>query len=417
MTAFVFNTYLLLMYAILVMWMAAGFTMLEAGSVSSRNASVICLKNLCLYAVAGLAYYLLGYNLMYVDVGQWAGSFQVPYTPTAAEAAVLEGGKAPEAMGDSATGADWFFQMVFVATTASILSGAIAERVKLWVFLLFVTGLCALVYPLVGAWAWGGGWLAKLGFHDFAGATVVHSTGGWAALAGAVVLGPREGRFPAHGPPKPIPASNVPLATLGVFILWMGWFGFNAGSQLRFAEPADAVRTSAILINTNLSAASGLVCAFALARVTGRRLDLLVVLNGAIAGLVAITAAADFADHRLALLIGAVGGAISTVGIWMLRALRIDDVVGAIPAHLGAGIWGTLATPLTTDASLLVQAIGAACVGLFVFLVAITTWLALEWSVGARVSAQVEAAGQDASELGIAAYPDFAAPAPDRPGA
>ena len=417
MTAFVFNTYLLLMYAILVMWMAAGFTMLEAGSVSSRNASVICLKNLCLYAVAGLAYYLLGYNLMYVDVGQWAGSFQVPYTPTAAEAAVLEGAAAPETMGDSATGADWFFQMVFVATTASIPSGAIAERVKLWVFLLFVTGLCALVYPLVGAWAWGGGWLAKLGFHDFAGATVVHSTGGWAALAGAIVLGPREGRFPAHGPPKPIPASNVPLATLGVFILWMGWFGFNAGSQLRFAEPADAVRTSAILINTNLSAASGLVCAFALARVTGRRLDLLVVLNGAIAGLVAITAAADFADHRLALLIGAVGGAISTAGIWMLRALRVDDVVGATPAHLGAGIWGTLATPLTTDASLLVQAIGVACVGLFVFLVAISAWLALEWSVGARVSAQVEAAGQDASELGIAAYPDFAVLATDRPEA
>ena len=411
MTPFVFNTFLLLLFAIIVMWMCAGFTMLEAGSVSARNASVICLKNLCLYAVAGLAYYLVGYNLMYLDVGQWFGTLKVPYTPTPHEAALLAG----ETQGtvdmatDYASGADWFFQMVFVATTASILSGTIAERVKIWVFLAFVTVLCGVIYPLVGAWSWGGGWLSEMGFQDFAGATVVHSTGGWAALAGTLVLGPRAGRFPPGGKPRPIPASNVPLATLGVFILWMGWFGFNAGSQLRFAGVGDAVRASAILINTNLSAASGLVSAFLASRLVRRRTDLLVVLNGAIAGLVAITAAPDFADHRLALLVGAGGGILSAFAIAGLERLRIDDVVGAVPAHLVAGVWGSLITCVTTGAPLVVQGIGVVSVGCFVFAVSIVCWLALEWTFGARVSAAVEAAGQDAAELGVAAYPDFAA--------
>ena len=303
---YVFNTFILLLFAVIVMWMCAGFTMLEAGSVSSRNASVICLKNLGLYAVASLAYYALGYNLMYVDVGRWAGTLKVPYEIALAEATLLadSGGETLQPTSDYASGADWFFQMVFVATTASILSGAIAERVKLWVFMVFIALLCSLIYPIVGAWAWGGGWLQTLGFQDFAGGTVVHSTGGWAALAGVLVMGPRAGRFPRGRPQKRIPASNVPLATLGVFILWMGWFGFNAGSQLRFAEAADAVRASTILINTNLAAACGLVSAFLVSRLILRRTELLGILNGAIAGLVAIAAGPDFTDHRMALVVG-----------------------------------------------------------------------------------------------------------------
>ena len=413
MSPFVLNTYLTLGCAILVMWMAAGFTMLEAGSVSSKNASVICLKNLCLYAVAGAAYYAVGYHLMYTDVDQWYGVLGRLYAPTAHETALLAGrtgggggGGAPDT--DAASGADWFFQMVFVATTASIVSGTLAERVKLRVFLVFTALLCALLYPLVGAWTWGGGWLSQAGFHDFAGATVVHSVGGWAALCGAIVLGPREQRFPHGQAGRPIPASNVPLATMGVFILWMGWFGFNMGSQLRFADPADAVRASAILVNTNLAAVGGLLTALLLSRTRQGTLNLLVVLNGALAGLVAITAAPDIADPRLALGVGAGGGLVSSIGIWLLQWMRVDDVVGAIPAHLGGGIWGTLAAALTTEASLLVQAIGVVSVGIAVVAASCTVWLLLDWTVGARVSAEVEAAGQDAAELGVAAYPDFA---------
>ena len=406
---YVFNTFILLLFAVIVMWMCAGFTMLEAGSVSARNASTICLKNVGLYAVASLAYYVLGYNLMYVDVDRWAGTFAIPYEIDPTEAVLLAGGNetAPPPTADYASGADWFFQMVFVATTASILSGAIAERVKLWVFMIFVAVLCGLIYPLVGAWTWGGGWLQAMGFQDFAGGTVVHSTGGWAALAGVLVMGPREGRFPKGRPQQRIPASNVPLATLGIFILWMGWFGFNAGSQLRFAEPAEAVRVSVVLINTNLAAASGLVAAFLVSRVVLRRTELLGILNGAIAGLVASAAGPDFIDHRLALVVGLGAGTVCTLGMAILERMGVDDVVGAVPAHLAAGVWGSMIVCLTTDAQPVVQLIGVASVGVFVFMASTATWILLEWTVGVRVSHAVETAGQDATELGVAAYPDF----------
>ena len=404
---YVFNTFVLLLFAIIVMWMCAGFTMLEAGSVSARNASTICLKNLGLYAVASLAYFALGYNLMYVDVGRWAGTFAIPYEIDAAEAVLLAGGNEIPPKADYASGADWFFQMVFVATTASIISGAIAERVKVWVFMIFVGVLCGLIYPLVGAWTWGGGWLRDMGFQDFAGATVVHSTGGWAALAGVLVMGPREGRFPQGRPPYRIPASNVPLATLGVFILWMGWFGFNAGSQLRFAEPAEAVRASVILINTNLAAASGLVAAFGVSRIVLRRTEMLGILNGAIAGLVASAAGPDFTDHRLALVVGLGAGTVCTLGMAILERMGVDDVVGAVPAHLAGGVWGSMIVCLTTDAQPVVQIVGIASVGVFVFMASMATWMLLEWIVGVRVSHAVETEGLDATELGVAAYPDF----------
>ena len=261
---FVLNTFSFLIWGALVMWMCAGFAMLESGSVRTKNASAICLKNIGLYSVAGLTYYLIGYNLMYTDVGSWIGSVTFLYGPSADELALLSGDEAAKASvikQNYATMSDWFFQMVFVATAASVVSGALAERVKLWPFLAFTTLLTAIVYPIVGAWTWGGGWLNQMGFQDFAGSTIVHSTGGWAALAGIMVVGPRTGKFRSNGSVKVTPPSNVPLVTLGVLILWFGWLGFNGGSQLALGGVSDAVAMSNVLVNTNLAAASGVVTA------------------------------------------------------------------------------------------------------------------------------------------------------------
>ena len=261
---FIFNTFSFLVWGALVMWMCAGFTMLEAGSVRTKNASVICLKNIGLYSIAGLMYYLLGYNLMYTDVSGWIGSFSFTYGPSAEELALLsgdEGAKAAVIDNGYSVMSDWFFQMVFVATTASIVSGTMAERVKLWSFLLFTACLAGAIYPIVGAWTWGGGWLDEMGFQDFAGSTIVHSTGGWAALAGALIVGPRLGKYRADGSVKPTPPSNIPIVTLGVFILWLGWFGFNGGSQLALGGAVDAVAMSNVLVNTNLAAAAGVIAA------------------------------------------------------------------------------------------------------------------------------------------------------------
>ena len=255
-TAFIFNTFAFLIWGALVMWMAAGFTMLEAGSVRTKNASMICMKNIGIYSIAGLAYFFVGYNLMYVDiVGGVIGSFNLLYGPSAAEVALLAGDGSVAAVVEGSSHAvmsDWFFQMVFVATAASIVSGALAERVKMWSFFIFTLVLTALIYPIVGAWTWGGGWLTELGFHDFAGSTIVHGTGGWAALAGVIVVGPRLGKFRRDGSIRPTPASNILVVTLGVFILWFGWFGFNGGSQLALGSAADAVAMSIVLVNTNL---------------------------------------------------------------------------------------------------------------------------------------------------------------------
>ena len=309
---FILNTFSFLIWGALVMWMCAGFTMLESGSVRTKNASMICLKNIGLYSIAGLAYFFIGYNLMYVDlVGGVIGSFNLLYGPTAGEIALVGGdGDAAAVVADAgyATMADWFFQMVFVATAASIVSGALAERVRMWTFFAFVVALTAFIYPVVGAWTWGGGWLAELGFQDFAGSTIVHGVGGWAALAGILVVGPRLGKFRADGTPRPTPPSNILVVTLGVFILWLGWFGFNGGSQLALGSAADAVAMSHVLVNTNLAACAGVMAALGASRYILGRMDLFAGLNGAIAGLVSITAGPDITEHYWAVIIGAVGG-------------------------------------------------------------------------------------------------------------
>ncbi|MYA63476.1 MAG: ammonium transporter [Gemmatimonadetes bacterium] len=411
-TAFVFNTFSFLIWGALVMWMCAGFTMLESGSVRSKNASVICLKNIGLYSIAGLTYYIVGYGLMYTDVGGGIiGALDLFYGPSADEAALLagnEGAVAAVVENGYAVTSDWFFQMVFVATTASIVSGALAERVNLWAFFVFTAILTAFIYPVVGAWTWGGGWLAERGFTDFAGSTIVHSTGGWAALAGAIVVGPRWGKFRKDGSVKLTPPSNIPAVTLGVFILWLGWFGFNGGSQLALGSAADAVGMSNVLVNTNLAAAAGVITAILVSKPILGRTDLFAGLNGAIAGLVAITAGPNLLDGRWAILIGAVGALLCTLGLKVLERYRIDDVVGAVPAHLFAGIWGTLAASFKVDdVSFVTQLIGVASVGAFVFVLSFIVWNVLERTMGVRVSRNVEEIGQDSAELGIDAYPEF----------
>ena len=418
-TQFILNSFSFLIWGVLVMWMCAGFTMLESGSVRTKNASVICLKNIGLYSIAGLAFYILGYNIMYVgvDPGGWFGSLEFFYGTTTEEIALLQGDAsvAPAVLeAGYSTMSDWFFQMVFVATTASIVSGALAERVHLWSFFLFVAVLTAVIYPIVGAWTWGGGWLSELGFSDFAGSTIVHSTGGWAALAGALVVGARRGKFRDDGSVRVTAPSNVPAVTLGIFILWLGWFGFNGGSQLALSGAVDAIAISNILANTNLSAAAGVLAAIIVSRPILGRIDLLAGLNGAIAGLVSITAGPDIVDHSWAIVIGAIGGILCVLGIKGLELIKVDDVVGAVPAHLVAGIWGTLAVCIAGGGDIGAQLTGIVAIGAFVFASAFATWWLIDLTLGARVSEEIEALGQDAGELGIEAYPEFVLmPEPD----
>ena len=416
-TQFVLNTFAFLAWGALVMWMCAGFTMLEAGSVRTKNASMICLKNIGLYSIAGLAFFFIGYNLMYTDVWHVIGSFEFLYGPTSAEVALQDGDSSAlsEVVGNNySTMSDWFFQMVFVATTASIVSGAIAERVRLWIFFLFILVLTAFIYPIVGAWTWGGGWLAERGFQDFAGSTIVHSTGGWAALAGVMVIGPRLGKFRRDGSARLTPPSNILSVTLGVFILWLGWFGFNGGSQLALGTAADAVAMSNVLVNTNLAAAAGVVVALLVSRPILGRMDLFAGLNGALAGLVSITAGPDIVDHYWAVVIGAVGGAICVGAMRLMEMVKLDDVVGAIPAHLFAGVWGTLAVCIAAGGQFHIQLLGIVSIGAFVFGVSYLLWFGLKRTIGLRVSPSVERLGQDAGELGIEAYPEFVLmPEPD----
>ena len=411
-TTFVLNSFSFLIWGCLVMWMCAGFLMLEAGSVRTKNASVICFKNIGLFSIAGLMYYMIGYNLMYTDVDAYGffGKFEFFYQTSEAEMALLDGEThrlAEVTSNGYSVMSDWFFQMVFVATAASIVSGALAERVRLSSFLIFIVFLTGIIYPIVGALTWGGGWLTSNGFSDFAGSTIVHSTGGWAALAGALILGPRLGKFRKDGSIKSTPPSNVPMVTLGVFILWFGWFGFNGGSVLALGDAASAVTMSNVLANTNLGASAGLVVSLIIARPLFGRVDLLAGLNGAIAGLVAITAAPDMANPTLAIFIGGVGGAICALGIKLLEILKIDDVVGAIPAHLFAGIWGTLAVAFGPNAEFLDQLMGVLVVGAFVFVSSGIVWYVLEKTIGVRISEKAEQMGQDVMELNIDAYPEF----------
>ncbi len=421
-TAFILNTFSFLIWGALVMWMCAGFTMLESGSVRTKNSSMICLKNIGIYSIAGLAFFFVGYNLMYVDVGRELsilgldfkglfGSLKLLYGPSASEIALVGGqdGATAEVLAERghSSMSDWFFQMVFVATAASIVSGAMAERVKMWSFFIVTLALSALIYPVVGAWTWGGGWLTEMGFQDFAGSTIVHSTGGWVALAGMMVIGPRLGKFRRDGSIRPTPPSNILVVTLGVFILWLGWFGFNGGSQLALGSAGDAIAMSLVLVNTNLAAAAGVMAALAFSRPILGRMDLFAGLNGAIAGLVAITAGPNIVDPYWAVIIGAIGGVVCTAGIKVLEKLKLDDVVGAVPAHLFTGIWGTLAVCIAAGGSLGVQLIGVVAIGLFVFGVSWLVWKALAMTIGVRVSPQVERLGQDSGELGIEAYPEF----------
>ena len=418
-TQFVLNTFAFLVWGVLIMWMCAGFTMLESGSVRTKNASMICLKNIGLYSIAGLAYFVFGYTIMYGDssLGGIIGKPGFLYGSSADELALMDGVASATAgvveLGYS-TMSDWFFQMVFVATTASIVSGAIAERVKLWVFFLFVLVLTALLYPIVGAWTWGEGWLYDLGFQDFAGSTIVHSTGGWAALAGLLVVGPRLGKYRRDGSVRPTPPSNVLIVTLGVFILWMGWFGFNGGSQLALGSSLDAVAMSIVLVNTNLAAAAGVIAALAVSRPLLGRTDLFAGLNGAIAGLVSITAGPDIAEsvigipaHLWAIIIGAIGGLICTAGLKFLEQIKVDDVVGAVPAHLFAGIWGTLAVCIAAGGQFHIQLLGIVSIGAFVFGTAWLLWWGLDKTLGTRVPPDVERLGQDVTELKLEAYPEF----------
>jgi len=392
---FVLNTLLFLIGGFLVMWMAAGFCMLESGLVTSKSVSVICAKNIGLYAIAGIMFWAVGYNLAYgIPEGGFIGNFNYW-----SDASKLETGYA-----DSS---DWFFQMVFCATTASIVSGTMAERVKLWPFFLFTAILTGIIYPIQMGWQWGGGWLATIGFSDFAGSTLVHSCGGAAALAGVILLGPRLGRF-KNGhikPMKPFAASSIPLATLGVFILWMGWFGFNGGSQLALGTLDDSISVSKIFVNTNLAACGGVMANAFFTRLVYGRTDVIHMLNGAIAGLVAITAEPLTPSPFAAILIGGVGGLIAVFGTQLLYKFKIDDVVGAIPAHLFAGIWGTLAVPITNNAVVFSsQLIGVISINVFVFVVSFIVWFVIKQTIGIRLSAKAEKQGTDIAEVGVVAY-------------
>ena len=404
-TAYVFNTFLFLVCGFLVMFMAAGFAMLESGMVRSKNVATICLKNISLFAIAGLMYWLVGYNLMYgIEEGGYIGEL---FSVWSADDSAI-GGEAPDFSGGYASGSDWYFQMVFCATTASIVSGTIAERMKLWPFLIFTLFLTGFIYPIVGSWEWGTGWLDAMGFSDFAGSTLVHSTGGWAALAGAVILGARAGKYGPNGEVNPIPGSSMPLATLGTFILWLGWFGFNGGSQLALGSGADAAAISNIFINTNMAAAAGVVAAMVASNLLYGKIDLTMALNGAIGGLVSITAEPLTPSIPAAAFIGAVGGVLVVLAVPLLDKFKVDDVVGAIPAHLVCGIWGTLIVPLTnSDASYSVQAIGVVSVGIFTLVASGIIWSILKAVIGIRVDEDGEMVGLDKEELGIEAYPEF----------
>ncbi|MGZ3215537.1 ammonium transporter [Paracoccus sp. T5] len=401
--AYIFNTLLFLIGGFLVMWMAAGFAMLEAGLVRSRNVTTQLFKNISLFAIAGIMYWLLGYKLMYPGewvVDGWMGELF--------SFASLDAVGSAGAGDDYSVGSDFFFQLMFCATTASIVSGTLAERVKLWPFLFFTIVLTAVIYPIEASWQWGGGWLSGLGFADFAGSTLVHAAGGFAALAGVIVLGPRSGKFRPDGRMQPMPGSNLALATLGTFILWMGWFGFNGGSQLALGTINDAADVSRIMVNTNMAASGGVVAAILVTQLVYGKIDLTMVLNGALAGLVSITAEPLTPSIFASVLIGGIGGAIACLVVPMLDRMKIDDVVGAIPVHLVAGIWGTLVVPVTNpDTSFVTQVIGIAAIGAFVFIVSFVVWSILKATMGIRVSKEAEINGLDISEMGMEAYPDF----------
>ena len=394
--SYILNTLLFLIGGFLVMWMAAGFAMLESGLVTSKSVSTIAAKNIGLYAISGLMFWLVGYNLAYgIPEGGFIGSF-LPWS----DASSIETGYSD--------GSDWFFQMVFCATTCSIVSGTLAERIKIWPFFLFCALLAGVIYPIEMGWQWGGGHLAAAGFSDFAGSTLVHSAGAAAALAGALLLGPRLGRFKESGEPatmEPFASSSIPLATLGVFILWMGWFGFNGGSQLALGTFEDSTAVATIFINTNLAACAGVMACAIISRLVSGKTDVVMMLNGALGGLVAITAEPLTPSPIMAIIIGGIGGLVVYYGTLLLIRFKIDDVVGAIPVHGFAGIWGTLAVPLTNSGTNFgSQLYGILWINIFVFVVAFIIWYLMKISFGIRISEEAEKLGTDKAEVGVMAY-------------
>ncbi|MFY9212706.1 MAG: ammonium transporter [Aestuariivita sp.] len=404
---FIMNSLLFLIGGFLVFFMACGFAMLEAGLVRSKNVTMQLIKNISLFSMAAIFYYLIGYNLMY-PLGTWMmdGILSGVWGPGVLEAVGVTAEEADD-YGYAATSGDFFFQLMFCAATASIVSGTVAERIKLWPFLIFVIVLTSIIYPLQASWKWGGGFLDEMGFLDFAGSTVVHSVGGWAALVGAIILGPRIGKY-KDGKVVPMPGSNLALATLGTFILWLGWFGFNGGSQLAMGSVGDVADVGRIFANTNTAAAGGAIAALILTQILYKKPDLTMVLNGALAGLVSITAEPLTPSLGAATLIGAVGGVIVVFAVPFLDKLKIDDVVGAIPVHLFAGIWGTIAVVFTnSDASLGVQLYSILVVGIFVVVTSAIVWFILKATMGIRVTEEDEINGLDMSELGMEAYPEF----------
>lgn len=406
------DTFYFLMCGALVMWMAAGFSMLEAGLVRAKNTTEILTKNVMLFSIASISYLVIGYDIMYGGglflSGIDGGETLVADALAASAEEGFEGGSV------YAGASDFFFQVVFVATAMSIVSGAVAERMKLWAFAAFAVVMTAFIYPMEGAWTWGGADvfgmynLGEIGFLDFAGSGIVHMAGAAAALAGVILLGARKGKYGPNGEVRPIPGANLPLATLGTFILWMGWFGFNGGSVLKLGDMASANAVAMVFLNTNTAAAGGAIAALIVAKLLFGKADLTMILNGALAGLVAITAGPDTPTPLMATIIGAVGGLIVVFSIVFMDKVKIDDPVGAISVHGVVGLWGLLAVPLTnSDASFSAQIIGAATIFIWVFVTSFIVWSILKMVMGIRVTEEEEAEGVDLVECGMEAYPEF----------
>ncbi len=407
--AYALDTFYFLVCGALVMWMAAGFAMLEAGLVRAKNTAEILTKNIALFSIASIMYMLVGYNIMYPGEGVngfWPGISFLLGGDNSAEEVIASGGDIYYS-----NLSDFFFQVVFVATAMSIVSGAVAERMKLWSFLLFAVVMTAFIYPLQGYWKWGGGFLDAKGFLDFAGSGVVHLTGATAALAGVILLGARKGKYTADGKANAIPGANLPLATLGTFILWLGWFGFNGGSELMVSNVAEANAVSLVFVNTNTAAAGGVVAALITSRLWFGKADLTMALNGALAGLVAITAEPLTPTPLLATIIGGIGGVIVVFSIVFMDKIKIDDPVGAISVHGTVGMWGLLAVCLSnSDASLGAQLLGLVTIFVWVFVASLVTWMIVKIIMGLRVSEEEEHEGVDIGECGLEAYPEFTMP-------
>ena len=393
---YILDGFLFIFAGIFVMWMTAGFAMLESGLTRSKNTATVLTKNIASFAISCIMFYFVGYNFMYGDGNAFIGS------------GAMLSGKTNEEMGYPVM-ADFFFQVVFVATSASVISGVIAERMKIWPFLFFIVILSSIIYPIQGHWSWGGSELGGLmsGFSDFAGSTIVHSVGGWAALAGVIILGARKGKYGRDGQVRPLPGSKLSMATLGTFILWMGWFGFNGGSQLALGSKEDIDGIASVIASTNMAACAGGLMAACLTQLIYKKVDLTMVLNGTLAGLVSCTAGPDLGIN-VALVEGLIGGALVVFAVPFFDKLRIDDPVGALSVHLVAGIWGTLAVGIfNPEVAILSQVKGIVVVGAFVFVSSFLIWKIIDILVGLRVDEETEVNGLDIHETGLEAYPEF----------